>query len=116
MIEERGEVFPSLELDPDGDGLVSLAGIHRQVRGSAPSVGMSPSVTDAGWIGRAGIPTLIYGPGELANAHAVDESADMRELVDYAKIMIAFIADWCNRMKPEFEEEEIATMKGRETH
>ncbi|WP_219837607.1 acetylornithine deacetylase [Paenibacillus sp. R14(2021)] len=105
MIEERGEIFPSLELVPDGEGLKSLADIHRQVRGTAPSVGMSPSVTDAGWIGRAGIPTLIYGPGELAHAHAVDENVDMRELIDYTKIMIAFIADWCNRMKPEFTEE-----------
>ncbi|MBM7568185.1 acetylornithine deacetylase [Paenibacillus sacheonensis] len=108
MIEERGEIFPSLELDPNGEGLQALAERHKQVRGTSPAISMSPSVTDAGWIGRAGIPTLIYGPGELANAHAVDESADPRELVDYAKIMIAFIADWCNRIKPESEHERPA--------
>ncbi|MNG36218.1 N-formyl-4-amino-5-aminomethyl-2-methylpyrimidine deformylase [compost metagenome] len=60
---------------------------------------MSPTVTDAGWIGRAGIPTVIYGPGELAYAHAVNESTDIQELLDYTQIMIAFIADWCNREK-----------------
>lgn len=103
MIEERGEIFPSLELDAEGEGLKALFASHREVLGIAPRVGMSPSVTDAGWLGRAGIPTIIYGPGELKHAHAVDESVDMKELVDYAKIMIAFIADWCNRKKPENE-------------
>jgi acetylornithine deacetylase/succinyl-diaminopimelate desuccinylase family protein len=103
MIEERGEIFPSLELDTDGEGLLALFAAHQKVLHIAPAVGMSPTVTDAGWLGRAGIPTIIYGPGELEHAHAIDESADMKELVDYTKVMIAFIADWCNRLKPESE-------------
>lgn len=101
MIEERGEIFPSLELNTESEGLKALFACHREVLGAAPVVGMSPTVTDAGWLDRAGIPTLIYGPGELAHAHSVDESTDMQELVDYTKVMIAFIADWCNRTKPE---------------
>ena len=103
MIEERGEIFPSLELDMEGEGLKALFANHREVLGIVPVVGMSPTVTDAGWLGRAGIPTVIYGPGELKHAHAVDESTDMKELVDYVKVMIAFIADWCNRIKPAHE-------------
>jgi len=101
MIEERGEIFPSLELDKEGDGLNALFVNHHEVLGAAPEVSMSSTVTDAGWLGRAGIPTVIYGPGDLANAHSVDESIDLKELVDYVKVMIAFIADWCNRTKPE---------------
>ena len=103
MLEERGEIFPSLTLDEDGDGLKSLAAAHLQQLGAAPAVGMSATVTDAGWLGRAGIPTVIYGPGQLRHAHAVNESIDMRELVDYVKVMIGFIADWCNQAKPEYE-------------
>ncbi|WP_127533992.1 acetylornithine deacetylase [Paenibacillus kobensis] len=99
MIEERGEIFPSLELDTETDGFKALFASHTQVRGTEPEAGMSPTVTDAGWIGRAGIPTVIYGPGELAYAHAVNESTDIQELLDYTKIMIGFIADWCNRKK-----------------
>ncbi|WP_337102065.1 acetylornithine deacetylase [Paenibacillus sp. YIM B09110] len=104
MIEERGEIFPSLVLNTGGEGLKALSASHQEVLGVSPAVGMSPSVTDAGWLGRAGIETLIYGPGELAEAHSVDESADWQELIDYAKVMIAFIADWCNRVKPEISE------------
>ncbi|SFS57224.1 acetylornithine deacetylase [Paenibacillus sp. BC26] len=103
MIEERGEIFPSLELDRESKGLKALYANHQQVLGAEPQLGMSPSVTDAGWLGRAGIPTVIYGPGELEHAHAVNESTDMKELVDYVKVMIGFIADWCNRRKPGHE-------------
>jgi acetylornithine deacetylase/succinyl-diaminopimelate desuccinylase family protein len=104
MIEERGEIFPSLELDKVFEGFKALSAIHEAVLGVTPEAGMSPSVTDAGWIGRAGIPTFIYGPGELENAHSVDESTDIRELVNYVKVMIAFIAHWCNTLKVGQEE------------
>ncbi|MCM3626911.1 acetylornithine deacetylase [Paenibacillus glycanilyticus] len=99
MIEERGEIFPSLKLDQNGDGVNALLMNHKAVLQREAEVGMSPTVTDAGWIGRAGIPTVIYGPGELGKAHAVDESLDIRELIEYTKVMISFIADWCNREK-----------------
>lgn len=101
MLEERGEIFPSLELDPEHPGVQALSTIHAQLLGAGPVIGMSPTVTDAGWLGRAGIATAIYGPGELAQAHAVDESVSLQELLDYAKVMIAFIAQWCSQPKPQ---------------
>lgn len=103
MLEERGEIFPSLTIDVDGAGLKSLAAAHEEEHGAAPVVGMSVTVTDAGWLGRAGIPTVIYGPGELRHAHAVDESIELSELIDYVKVMIGFIADWCNQEKSDKE-------------
>lgn len=103
MIEERGEIFPSQELQPEWSGLKALEQSHQQVLGVLPAVGMSPSVTDAGWIGREGIPTVIYGPGQLEHAHAVDESVDINELIYYTKVILGFIADWCNRPKEEAE-------------
>lgn len=99
MIEDRGEVFPSLELDTEHPALRTLASKHLEVLGSEPQVGMSPTVTDAGWIGRAGVPTAIYGPGLLSHAHAVDERVSVHELVHYAQVLIRFIAEWCNTRK-----------------
>lgn len=101
MLEERGEIFPSLELDQTNEGLLTLAASHTSAIGTSPNIGMSPSVTDAGWLGRAGIPTVIYGPGSLEHAHAVNESVDVQELIHFTKIMVGFIADWCNRPKTE---------------
>lgn len=99
MIEERGEVFPSLELDWEHPGLKLLAAAHKEVLGADPETGMSPTVTDAGWIGRAGVPTAIYGPGLLKHAHAVDERVSVQELADYTGVLIRFIAEWCNTPK-----------------
>ncbi|MBJ6360335.1 acetylornithine deacetylase [Paenibacillus sp. MAHUQ-46] len=109
MLEEQGEIFPSLELDTNHEGVGALSASHARLLGKAPRTGMSPTVTDAGWLGRAGIPTVLYGPGKLEHAHAVDESIDLRELIDYAKVMIGFIADWCNRPKAEAAQQTNAT-------
>lgn len=96
MLEERGEVFPSLDLDRDHPGLQLLAESHRQAAGKPPEIGMSPTVTDAGWLAEAGVPAVIYGPGELARAHAVDESVAVEDLVTFTAALLHFAVRWCN--------------------
>lgn len=96
MLEDRGEVFPSLELDKNHPAFVLLKELHTQVVGSPPETDMSSTVTDAGWLAKAGIPTVIYGPGELGRAHGVDESISVKDLVDYTKVMLSFVCQWCN--------------------
>jgi hypothetical protein len=34
---------------------------------------MSTTVTDGGWTAHFGIPTILYGPGSLEEAHSVDD-------------------------------------------
>lgn len=99
MIEERGEIFPSLELDTEHPALAQLQAAYESELGEAPVVDMSPTVTDAGWFAQAGIPAVLFGPGELKHAHAVDESIDPDQLVRFAQIMARFIANWCNTPK-----------------
>jgi acetylornithine deacetylase len=96
MVEERGEVFPSLAIDPDHPAMRQLATCFREVTGVDATIDMSSTVTDGGWFGHAGIPAVIFGPGQLAEAHAVDESVDAGQLVTYAQVMARFIAGWCN--------------------
>lgn len=96
MIEERGEIFPSLEIDPGFPGIQLLSDMHQQVLGRDVEIGMSTTVTDAGWLGRAGIPTVLYGPGKLEDAHAVNEKLELRQLLAFTKVMALFIKQWCN--------------------
>ncbi|HEY0123785.1 MAG TPA: acetylornithine deacetylase [Rhizobium sp.] len=94
MIEDRGEIFPSLELDPSHPGVLLLASQHQAVTGRPAVFGVSPTVTDGGWFGHEGIPAAIFGPGKLRHAHAINEQVSIAELKDFTKIMLAFIAEW----------------------
>lgn len=99
MIEERGEIFPSLEIDPTHPGVQQLAQAHQHVFHENVQISMSPTVTDGGWLGEAGIPTVIYGPGKLQHAHAVNEQVSVDELVHFTKVLLTFIYEWCHSKK-----------------
>ncbi|MET1031858.1 acetylornithine deacetylase [Domibacillus tundrae] len=99
MIEDRGEIFPSFEVDPDHAAVHTLMDIHSRVLKEKPILDVSPSVTDGGWLADAGIPTAIYGPGKLHHAHAVNEQLDIDELVQYTKVMASFIYNWTHQKK-----------------
>ncbi|MFA9556320.1 acetylornithine deacetylase [Evansella sp. AB-rgal1] len=99
MIEDRGEIFPSLAVDPANEGVQLLAKKHQGIVGSEAVVDVSPTVTDGGWLGAEGIPTVIYGPGDLQNAHAVNEQVSIKQLVEYTKVLLTFIYEWANTKK-----------------
>lgn len=65
------------------------------VRGRAPLVRGFPAGCDATWLHRAGTPTLIYGPGDLADAHRPDESVRVDHLVEAAKVYALTALDIC---------------------
>ncbi len=44
--------------------------------------------------GLLGTPTLVWGPGSLAQAHAVDEFVDFTEVRTVARMFTRLIADW----------------------
>ena len=80
MIEDRGEVFPSLKVDPNDAAVQTLMNAHESIlQKSAIVCDVSPSVTDGGWFGDAGIPAAIYGPGHMHHAHAVDEQVSIEQ-------------------------------------
>jgi|SRR5690625_137483 len=99
MIEERGEIFPSLEVDQTHEAVDILANSHQYIYKEEVVMGVSQSVTDGGWLGEAGIPTAIYGPGDFLNAHSVNEQLSIDQLLAYTKIMIKFIYEWTNTKK-----------------
>src|SRR5699024_2843306 len=68
MIEEKGDIFPALEVDEQNKAVQLLASAHTRIHKDDPIFDMSPSVTDGGWFGECGIPAAIYGPGEFTQA------------------------------------------------
>ncbi len=95
MIDERGEIFPAVALADDAPGLATLLAAHQAITGSVPVPVMWPSVSDAGWLAQAGIPTVIYGPGSLTEAHTTNESIAIADLITAARVYARLIVDWC---------------------
>jgi acetylornithine deacetylase len=46
-------------------------------------------------LGLGGIPTLIYGPGDVALAHGPDESVPASELVEVTRALVLLAATTC---------------------
>jgi succinyl-diaminopimelate desuccinylase len=61
------------------------------VTGRRPDVGRMRAATDARFLIEAGIPTVVFGPGDLEQAHTPDESIAIADLVDCALVYAAAI-------------------------
>ncbi len=57
--------------------------------GRAPEVGGVPYGTDAGPLGATGLPCLVFGPGDIAQAHTKDEWIELDELRTAAEAYFA---------------------------
>ena len=99
LTKDRGEIFPPADVDPNHPGVKTLLECHKAVTGSETEVAMWPSVSDAGWLSRAGIPTVIYGPGELTQAHAVNEYVRFEDVVKATKVLALMLMSWCGYKK-----------------
>ena len=67
-----------------GAAIDSVAGLH--------TVHPVPFGTDAARIQDAGIPAVVFGPGDIAQAHTKDEWIDLAQLEPAAEILYRFAA------------------------
>jgi acetylornithine deacetylase len=96
LVKDKGEIFPGFEVENDHPGVRTLAKAYEAVVGKRPGVSMTPSVGDAGWLNRAGIPCVYYGPGgDLRQAHAVNEFVGLDEVFKSTKVLALMMLDWC---------------------
>jgi acetylornithine deacetylase len=73
-----------------------LVGSFVTVGGEGPAVTM-PYGSDAGLLRHvAGLPVVIVGPGEVADAHAADERVAVADLGRFAEVLLRGAARWWN--------------------
>ena len=53
------------------------------------------AVDDTTFLNEAGIPAISYGPGDLRQAHAVDEYVNVEEIVTATKTYAVLALAWC---------------------
>jgi acetylornithine deacetylase len=81
-------------IDPGHPLVRQLARAHQIVHGSEPATVAMGSTTDARYyLNGFGVPAVCYGP-RARNIHGVDEAVELRSIVDGAKSLARFIADW----------------------
>jgi acetylornithine deacetylase len=55
-----------------------------------------PAWTDAALLNDAGIPTVCFGPGDIALAHAAEEYVEVREIERAALVLEGLVERWCS--------------------
>jgi acetylornithine deacetylase/succinyl-diaminopimelate desuccinylase-like protein len=73
----------------------ALAEAVAVVTGEDATLGARGAITDAGWFQRAGIPIVVFGPGDIEQAHAIDECVRVDALVEHCQAIALFLARHC---------------------
>ena len=74
-----------------------MAGVLAR-RGASSSVGYGPFCCDMRHlVNQAAIPSIILGPGTIAQAHKPDEHISIAEYTECIEHLIAFIMQWCGQ-------------------
>jgi acetylornithine deacetylase len=85
----RAQALPDRENLPWADRLLKHV---RAVRGRGDKVGV-PFGTHASRLAAAGVPSVVFGPGSIAQAHTKDEWIDVSQLEAAAQVYFHFAAE-----------------------
>ena len=95
-IEWWGGQFASGRLSDDSDLLDRVRRAHAAVGGNAQEAWLAPFGSDLRLMtGIGGVPTLQYGPGDVALAHAANESVALDEVRTAARALAVLAVEMC---------------------
>ncbi len=66
----------------------SLERAHRAVVCVSPHITGMRATTDAAWYAEAGIATVVFGPGDLADAHRPDEHVSLTQVATASRVLL----------------------------
>lgn len=93
QVEWYGGQFDAAEVDPDLPAFTALRDAHTQEFGVAPELDGAPYGSDMRlYIHEGEIPAILYGPGDIRQAHATNESIAVSEIVQAARVITAAAA------------------------
>ena len=88
--------FESGATDTGAPILRELATCHEAITGETPRLqGVTYGSDLRLFTNHARIPAVLYGPGDVANAHTVDEFIELAEVVTATKVLALTIDTWC---------------------
>lgn len=87
--------WPPSRVAPDHPIVSAACRAHELANGEPAQVVGWCAVHDGTFLNDAGIPAISYGPGDVRQAHAVDERVSIDELVRACKTYALLALDWC---------------------
>jgi len=96
VVEWWGGRFEAAVTDPADPVVTTLVDAHRDHTGASPRVAAVPYGADMGLlVNHGGMPTALYGPGDVRDAHRPDESVPVDELVTAARSLALMALRFC---------------------
>jgi acetylornithine deacetylase len=91
-IERTGAAFGSSRIDSTHPLVTTVQEVVAEVTGSRPPVVGAPYGCDmALWVREAGAAALVFGPGDVGHAHAVDERVSLRQAGEVRDVLVAVV-------------------------
>ena len=87
-------IDPALETAPDAEIVAALARAQQQVLGFEDEVAGANYGTDGSKLSRAGIQTVVCGPGNIAHAHTANESVEIKQLELATRMYSHLLTNW----------------------
>ena len=95
-IEWFGGQFASSEISPDEPIAQTLAAAHRVVTGAETEFSALTSGLDARLlVNLGGMPTAVYGAGDVNNCHCADEWIGIDEILTAIEVTTVTVLEWC---------------------
>ena len=93
LVEWYGGQFDAVEVDPELPAFAALRTAHAEEFGIAPELDGAPYGSDMRLlVHEAETPAVLYGPGDIRQAHATDEWIAVDEIVQAARVVTAAAA------------------------
>jgi acetylornithine deacetylase/succinyl-diaminopimelate desuccinylase-like protein len=92
----REEAYPPLDCPPDAPVARRLGEICREFNGQSGPQGVN-YFADTGPFNQAGIDAVLFGPGDIAQAHTVDEYIELDQLYQAAEIILTLLTRHAGR-------------------
>ncbi len=86
VVEDPYLSLPAMSVDPGSEIVDVLSSAIREVRGEPISEGANYA-TDAGVFNDAKLPTVVFGPGDIKDAHTSTESVDLSQVESATRIL-----------------------------
>ncbi len=92
IVENVGGLFDSVEQPVDLPLAAGLSAAASEVTGEAPAIVAAPYGSDMRlWVRDGATPCVLYGPGDVRDAHAADESVALDEVERCARTLAAWL-------------------------